>query len=162
MPHFDGFPLHVQASEAKFESEAYQLLHLAPDVLASSLRYYRLPMQLATPSVEIPKNILGRRLFVFERAEGESNAWKTLSPSHKASLRHREQFPHSRGLELIPTLCFRIVCSNKRPRFAPPSLTLATRFLFHLAAGAAVRVEARLFTYGRRAYTGLLHLTVFF
>ncbi|KAK3373628.1 3-hydroxybutyryl-CoA dehydratase [Lasiosphaeria ovina] len=72
-------------SEAKFETEAYQLLRLVPNVLASLLLYYRLPVQLASTSVEVPKDILGRRLFVFERAEGENNVWKTLSPDHKAT-----------------------------------------------------------------------------
>ncbi len=73
MPHFDGFPVHVQAFEAKFEAEVYWLLYLVPDVIASSLLYYCLLVYLTTISVEIPKDILGRRLFVFERAEGKSN-----------------------------------------------------------------------------------------
>ncbi len=85
MPRFDGFPIDVQVSEAKFEAETYQLLCQETDILVSRLLYYRLPVQISPPRIEVPKDILGRRLFVFEKAEGENNVWKTLNPEHKAS-----------------------------------------------------------------------------
>ncbi|KAK3360798.1 3-hydroxybutyryl-CoA dehydratase [Lasiosphaeria ovina] len=105
-PHFDC----VQVSEAKFEAEAYQLLRFVPNVVASLLLYYRLPVQLASMSVQVPEDILGRRLFVFERPEGENSAWKTLSPDHKASSHPREH-----DCLLIEAACMRAALFNYNP-----------------------------------------------
>ncbi|KAF1817608.1 hypothetical protein P152DRAFT_487427 [Eremomyces bilateralis CBS 781.70] len=62
MPHFDGFPLAVQVPEAEFE-----VAHTGAG---------------RTP----PRDITGRRLFIFERAEGESNMWEDLGLEEKARL----------------------------------------------------------------------------
>jgi hypothetical protein len=35
MPKYDGFPIHVQVPEVKFEVAAYELLSSEPDILAS-------------------------------------------------------------------------------------------------------------------------------
>ncbi|KJA25526.1 hypothetical protein HYPSUDRAFT_64707 [Hypholoma sublateritium FD-334 SS-4] len=86
MPDFDGFPIEVQVPEAKFEVAVYELLHSVPDILASRLLYYRIPVQNIGPRLDLPEDIAGRRLFVFERAEGENNVWYDLSPEGKASL----------------------------------------------------------------------------
>jgi hypothetical protein len=83
MPDFDGFPIHKQIPEAKFEVAAYGLLRSEPQILASHLLYHQIPVQQAGPRIHIPRDILGRRLFVFERAEGENNVFKGLSPDEK-------------------------------------------------------------------------------
>lgn len=71
MPNYDGFPFHVQVAEVKFEVAVYELLRSAPEILASRLLYYRIPLQYAGPRLDRPKDILDRRLLVFERADGE-------------------------------------------------------------------------------------------
>lgn len=83
MPNFDSFPIDVQVSEVKFEVAAYDLLRSEPNILASHLLYHRIPVQHAGPKLDVPQNIAGRRLFLFERTEGEKNIWLDLSPDEK-------------------------------------------------------------------------------
>ncbi|OBT50119.1 hypothetical protein VE04_09164 [Pseudogymnoascus sp. 24MN13] len=87
MPDFDGFPIDKQIPEAKFEVAAYELLQSEPQILASHLLYHRIPVQHASPRIHIPRDILGRRLFVFERAQGENNAFKALSHEEKVPVK---------------------------------------------------------------------------
>ncbi|KAH8164458.1 hypothetical protein CIB48_g3778 [Xylaria polymorpha] len=86
MPDYEGFPIHVQVPEVKFETEVYELLQSEPDILASRLLYYRVPVQHDGPKLDRPKDIAGRRLLVFQRADGENNVWGTLSPAQKSCL----------------------------------------------------------------------------
>lgn len=80
MPDFDGFPIPVQVPEAMFEVAVYELLlSLEPQNLASRLLYHRIPMQHVGPRLDLPQDIAGRRLFLFQRAEGENNVWWNLS-----------------------------------------------------------------------------------
>lgn len=83
MPDFDGFPIHVQVPQVKFEVEVYELLQSEPRVLASRLLYHRIPVQYEGPRLDHPKDIAGRRLLVFQRTEGENNVWYCLSPTQK-------------------------------------------------------------------------------
>lgn len=83
MPNFDGAPIHKQVPEVKFEVAVYQLLHSEPNILASRLLYYRIPVQHVGPRLDLPQDIAGRQLFLFERAEGEKNLWRDLSPEQK-------------------------------------------------------------------------------
>ncbi|KAJ9634519.1 hypothetical protein H2199_008976 [Coniosporium tulheliwenetii] len=84
MPDYDGFPIHVQVPEVKFEAAAYELLRSQPSIMASRLLYHRIPMQHVGPRLDIPRDLAGRRLFLFERAEGENNVWHDLSPEKQA------------------------------------------------------------------------------
>lgn len=83
MPNYDGFPIHVQVPEVKFEVAVYELLRSEPDILASRLLYQRTPIQHVGPRLETPQDIAGRRLFLFERAEGENNVWRDLSSEQR-------------------------------------------------------------------------------
>ena len=85
MPNYDAFPIHVLVPEAKFEVAAYELLRSVRDILASRLLYHRIPVQYAGPKLDLPQDIAGRRLFLFERAEGEKNIWNDLSPEGMVS-----------------------------------------------------------------------------
>jgi hypothetical protein len=87
MPDYDGFPIHVQVPEVKFEAEVYALLQSEPDILASRLLYHRVPVQHEGPKLDRPKDIAGRRLLVFQRTEGEDNVWRALSPAQKVHTR---------------------------------------------------------------------------
>ncbi|KAH9952260.1 3-hydroxybutyryl-CoA dehydratase [Lactifluus volemus] len=86
MPNYDGFPIDTQVSEVKFEVALYELLRSEPNILASHLLYHRIPVQRIGPRLDHPQDIAGRRLFLFERAEGENNVWYDLSPGGKACL----------------------------------------------------------------------------
>lgn len=83
MPDFDGFPIEKQVPEALFEAGVYELLHSEPAIPASHLLYYRAPKQHPGPSLTIPRDIDGRRLFVFESAEGCKDVWADLSADGK-------------------------------------------------------------------------------
>jgi hypothetical protein len=80
MPNYDGFPFDVLVSEVKFEAAVYELLRSDAGILASRLLYYRVPVQHVPPQLNVPLDIAGRRLFLFERSEGEKNIWCELSP----------------------------------------------------------------------------------
>ncbi|KDR79794.1 hypothetical protein GALMADRAFT_241875 [Galerina marginata CBS 339.88] len=86
MPGYDGFPVYVQVPEVKFEAATYELLRYEPGILVSSLLYHRVPVLHDGPRLELPQDITGRRLLVFERAEGENNVWFELGAEQKASL----------------------------------------------------------------------------
>ncbi|KAJ7126489.1 hypothetical protein C8R46DRAFT_59678 [Mycena filopes] len=75
-PRYSGFPVDEQAVEVEFEAAMYRLLRGEPDILASHLLYHRKPVQRAERSSgEIPLDLLGRQIFVFEKAEGGKNVW---------------------------------------------------------------------------------------
>lgn len=83
MPNYEGFPIHRQISEVQFEAAVYQLLQSESNGFTSRLLYYRIPMLHEGDRHCIPQDIAGRRLFLFERAEGENNVWHDLSPEEK-------------------------------------------------------------------------------
>ena len=83
MPNYDGFPIQVQVPEMKFEIAVYELLRSEPNILASRLLYHRIPVQHVGPRLNLPLDIVGRRLFLFEKAEGENNVWRVLSSEQK-------------------------------------------------------------------------------
>ena len=86
MPDFEGFPIEKQAPEALFEAATYELLRSEPDIRASRLLYYRVPLQHQGPRLSIPSDLAGRRLFVFERAEGVNNVWDNISAGSKVRI----------------------------------------------------------------------------
>ena len=92
MPDYDGFPIHVQVPEVKFEAEVYKLLQSEPEILASHLLYYRVPVECEGLKLGRPKDIAGRRLLVFQRTEGDNNIWKTLNPAQKVRACNRLSF----------------------------------------------------------------------
>lgn len=92
-----GFPIEKQAPEAHFEAAVYELLRSEPEIRASRLLYYRAPVQHPGPRLDIPQDLAGRRLFVFERAEGVNNIWTVLSAASKIDNEISYSFPSSRS-----------------------------------------------------------------
>jgi hypothetical protein len=83
MPGFDGFSFQRQASQTKFEVAVYELLRSEPNILASHLLYHRILVEHVSPRLDLPQDITGRNLFLFEKAEGGKNVWRDLSPEEK-------------------------------------------------------------------------------
>lgn len=83
MPNFSGWPFHKQVDEVKFEAATYELLRSESNIMASRLLYHRIPVRHDGPRFDIPQDISGRRLFLFERTEGEINVWWDLNPEEK-------------------------------------------------------------------------------
>ncbi|KAL2066784.1 hypothetical protein VTL71DRAFT_1208, partial [Oculimacula yallundae] len=86
MPDFDGFAIEKQVPEAQFEAAVYTLLASNHGIRASTLLYYRVPVQNPPPRDTIPEDLTGRRLFVFKRAEGVNNVWTSLTADNKLAL----------------------------------------------------------------------------
>lgn len=42
-------------------------------------------MQHVSPRLDLPQDIAGRRLFLFEKAEGENNVWRDLNSEQKSA-----------------------------------------------------------------------------
>lgn len=117
MPDYDGFPIDAQIIEVKFEVAVYVLLCQKPPVLASRLLYHRLPVQHDGPKHH-PQNIYGRRLLVFERAEGENNVWYDLTKHQQVSKRTILAF-----VSYVVTWLNRMLFLLKRLAFAQPCST---------------------------------------
>jgi len=83
MPDFDGFPIEQQEPEAAFEAAVYNLLRTESDIRASRLLYHRVPVLHPGPKLFIPQDLAGRRLFLFEKAEGVNNVWDELNAANK-------------------------------------------------------------------------------
>ena len=83
MPCYDGSTMDFLLRELQFEADVCALVQPVPAVLTSRLVDYHAPVQHAGPRLDIPKDIAGRRLMVFERAEGENNVWRQLSSEGK-------------------------------------------------------------------------------
>ncbi|KAG5333151.1 hypothetical protein C0989_006196, partial [Termitomyces sp. Mn162] len=79
MPNFVGYPFNMQVTEVEFEAAIYELLCSDPHIMVSRLLAYRAPVQYASPRVNIPEDIVGRRLFLFERAQGDHDIWNELT-----------------------------------------------------------------------------------
>ncbi|PUU81669.1 hypothetical protein B9Z19DRAFT_1113281 [Tuber borchii] len=86
MPNFEGPPIHKQILKVEFEVAVYQLLRSEPNIFTSRLLYHRIPVQHVGPRLDLPKDIAGRHLFLFERAEGEKDVWWELSPEQQDCL----------------------------------------------------------------------------
>lgn len=83
MPNFDGFPIERQAPEAVFEAAVYNLLRTESDIRVSHLLHHRVPVLYPGPKLSIPQDLAGRRLFLFEKAEGANNVWAELNAANK-------------------------------------------------------------------------------
>lgn len=83
MPDSDGFAMERQIPEVLFEAATYDLLRNEAEVRASRLLYYRAPVLKPGPKVQIPSDLSGRRIFVFERSNGTNNIWKGLDAESK-------------------------------------------------------------------------------
>lgn len=83
MPDYDGFTIDQQVPEVKFEAATYKLLRSEPAILASRLLYHRLPVEYPPPHIEMPRDIAGRRLLVFERADGGTLDWHAPTADQK-------------------------------------------------------------------------------
>ncbi|KAJ7459733.1 hypothetical protein FB451DRAFT_1141530 [Mycena latifolia] len=77
-PRYHGWPFAQLVVEVEFEAAVYRLLRANQEILASNLLYYRGPVQVQRNDqdiAEIPKDLVGRPIFVFEKAEGGKNVW---------------------------------------------------------------------------------------
>ncbi|KAJ7639871.1 hypothetical protein DFH06DRAFT_1335274 [Mycena polygramma] len=59
-------------TNAEFEAAVYNLLRSESEIKISRLLFHRAPARMTN---EIPDHLAGRDLFVFEKAEGQNNAW---------------------------------------------------------------------------------------
>jgi hypothetical protein len=65
----------LAVDSAEFEAATYRLLRAHPHILASNLLYSCGPVQHTTDATEVPKDLVGRGIFVFEKAPGTTYVW---------------------------------------------------------------------------------------
>ena len=85
-PNFDGFTLGRQVNDVEFEATIYSLLKQVTKASASQMIYYRIPILYDSPQLSRSQKILGRRLFLFEKAAGTKNVWRGLSKGDQVML----------------------------------------------------------------------------
>lgn len=99
MPNFSGFPIESQVAEVNFEVAVYRLLRSEPRIMVSRLLYHRIPVEHVGHNLDPPQDITGRRLFLFEKSEGEKDVWRELSPDEQV----RAYFPFYSSHSFDPT-----------------------------------------------------------
>ena len=112
-PDFTGCPLDKQIREVRFEAAVYKILRSEPRTKVSRLLYYSVPELQEGVSLEPPRDIDGRRLMVFERAEGENNVWDDLSPAQQVCILAMDFFP-TQADRCAYNLLYRHMSSYKR------------------------------------------------
>lgn len=85
-PAFGGFPLAAQVADVRFESAVYKLLDGAAEVHAARLLHSRCPRPSKKDDSSTSSELYGRRLFVFQHAEGEAEVWHELPELGKVTL----------------------------------------------------------------------------
>lgn len=85
MPKYSAWPFPGVLSDHNFEAAIYDLLRSEANIRVSRMIYHRIPLQHQGPRTEVPRDILGRGLILFEKAAGENNVWNDLDAEQKVS-----------------------------------------------------------------------------
>ena len=85
MPHYDGFSLRWLHQQIDFEVATNSLLQNTPGVPTDRLLYHRHPLLHAGIKRGMPKDISGRRLMIFEMAQGQCRLWSDLDQQQRVS-----------------------------------------------------------------------------
>lgn len=83
MPHFAGFSLERQLSDHDFEAAIYDLLRNDQQIRPAKLKYARSPRQHTESTQSAPSDLSGRRMFVFQKVEGDTNVFASLSTAQQ-------------------------------------------------------------------------------
>ncbi|KAJ3457056.1 hypothetical protein MRS44_014197 [Fusarium solani] len=86
VPHYDGFSLHWLHQQIDFEVATNSLLQNTPGVPTDRLLYHRHPLLHAGIKRGMPKDISGRRLMIFEMAQGQCRLWSDLDQQQRTSI----------------------------------------------------------------------------
>lgn len=86
MPDYDGFPLTWLHNQVEFEAAVYHLLEGSTGILTSRLLFFRHAKQSSGPKTDLPRDINGRQIMLFEMSEGDTPPWGELNESQKVGL----------------------------------------------------------------------------
>lgn len=86
MPRYDGFSLHWLHRQLDFEVATYKLLKHTPGIPTDRLLYHRHPLQHAGIKHGMPADISGRRLMIFDMAQGQCRLWSELDEQQRVSM----------------------------------------------------------------------------
>ncbi|EED22309.1 conserved hypothetical protein [Talaromyces stipitatus ATCC 10500] len=84
-PHEKSLPVPMQISAAEYEIALYEALYPEAELRLAALLYNRIP-ELHEGIDDDSKDIIGRRLCVFEAPEGRKNMWWELGPEDKVCI----------------------------------------------------------------------------
>lgn len=162
MPTYDAFSMDFLLPEFKFECDVYSLLPVEPTIPTPRLLYHRAPVQHDGPRVCIPQDIAGRRLMVFERADGKNNVWGELSLGGKVllSCSLSSPWPLKAHLNLPPAdLGFTPLSGWSHPRVLV-QLQSSSRLCRDLATQQDPQLHAKRASSYNRPYTRILGCNV--
>lgn len=83
MPQYDGFTIHWLHQQLELEAAIYALLEDERLIPTPKLLYHRHSQKAEVPSLEVPIDISGRRLMIFEMSRGTKIGWRGLSEDQK-------------------------------------------------------------------------------
>lgn len=83
MPRYDAWSVGWLHRQLDAEVDIYNSLKDHEDIPTPNLLYYRRCEQQLESRIELPKDISGRQLMIFEMAEGENSVWVGLGDHQK-------------------------------------------------------------------------------
>lgn len=85
MPGYDGFTLAWLHRQLELEAAIYNLLDGLSGIPTSKLLYYRHSEKAENISIDLPKDISGRRLMIFEMRKDSNIDWRGLDYAQKVN-----------------------------------------------------------------------------
>lgn len=85
MPSYDGFSLDWLHKQFAFETAILDFVDHCPTIPTSPLRYWRRSVQHSGDRRELPKDISGRQLIIFEMTRDSHIDWRKLDEGQKVS-----------------------------------------------------------------------------
>lgn len=86
MPNYDGFALTWLHNQVEFEAAVYHLLEGTAEIPTSRLLYFCHAKQSEWSKTDLPRDISGRQLMLFDMSNGETPSWGELNESQKVGL----------------------------------------------------------------------------
>lgn len=86
VPNYDGFAETWLHNLVEFEAAVYHLLEDTVGIPTSRLLYFRHAQESQAPKTELPKDISGRRLMIFEMSKDNKPLWRVLSKHQKVGV----------------------------------------------------------------------------
>lgn len=86
VPNYDGYAETWLHNLVEFEAAVYRLLEGTTGIPSSRLLYFRHARESPGPKTELPQDISGRRLMIFEMSKDNKPLWRVLSKHQKVGV----------------------------------------------------------------------------
>lgn len=85
MPGYDGFSLDWLHKQFEFETAILNFVDKCPNIPTSSLLFCRRSFQHSRDRSELPKDISGRQLMIFQMTKDHRIDWRKLDEDQKVN-----------------------------------------------------------------------------